>query len=81
MKDKTEQFHPLLNKIRKVMDGPLVRSEKLKTICELLWDGVTHYDWVGFYIVDKSKRDLVLGSFVGERTEHVRIALGKAICG
>ncbi|HID56650.1 TPA: GAF domain-containing protein [Candidatus Poribacteria bacterium] len=78
-----EQFNLdlLLNRVREVVDGPSDRDEKLKTICELLRDSVAYYDWVGFYIVDESRRDLVLGPFVGEPTEHERIPFGKGICG
>ena len=81
MKDKIEQFHLLLNKVREVVDDPFDRNENLKLICKLLRDRVAHYDWVGFYIVDESKKHLVLGPFVGEPTEHVRIPIGKGICG
>ena len=43
---------------------------------------VTHYDWVGFYLVDPAReRELVLGPFVGAPTEHTRIAFGQGICG
>ncbi len=80
-KDKVERFHLLLNRVREIVDGPSDRNEKLKTICQSLRDGVAYYDWVGFYIVDASKRDLVLGPFAGEPTEHVRIPFGKGICG
>jgi len=47
----------------------------------LLVENVPHYDWVGFYLVDKAKKELVLGPFVGEPTEHVRIPFGRGICG
>ncbi len=51
-------------------------------MCKLLADNVSYYDWVGFYFVDKEKpNELVLGPFVGEPTEHVRIPFGKGICG
>jgi L-methionine (R)-S-oxide reductase len=42
---------------------------------------VPYYDWVGFYCVDSSKNELVLGPFVGEPTEHVCIPFGKGLCG
>ncbi len=57
-------------------------SEKLKRTCQALSDEVDHYDWVGYYLVDKKKdRELVLGPFVGEPTEHKKIAFGEGICG
>lgn len=50
-------------------------------ICDLLKKEVYHYDWVGFYILDKEKNELVLGPFVGKPTQHTHIAVGKGICG
>ena len=58
------------------------RDAALREICALLHDGVPHYDWVGFYLVDPQKpRELVLGPFVGEPTVHVRIPFGRGVCG
>jgi GAF domain-containing protein len=37
------------------------------------------YDWTGIYLA--SGGDLLLGPFVGEPTDHVRIAFGNGICG
>lgn len=81
MKAKMERFHLLLDRVKEIVDSPFDRNEKLRTICKFLRDNVSYYDWVGFYIVDESKRQLVLGAFVGESTEHVRIPFGKGICG
>lgn len=56
-------------------------EDLLYRICELLKKEVYHYDWVGFYILDPEKNELVLGPFVGKPTQHTKIALGKGICG
>jgi len=53
----------------------------LLQICEILKTDVYHYDWVGFYILDILKNELVLGPFVGKPTPHTHIAVGKGICG
>ena len=50
-------------------------------ICELLKKEVYHYDWVGFYILNKEKSELVLGPFVGKPTPHTHIKIGNGICG
>lgn len=58
------------------------RDEKLLDICRLLRDRISYYDWVGFYLVDPNRpNELVLGPYVGEPTEHVRIPFGRGICG
>jgi len=56
-------------------------DDLLYRICELLKKEVYHYDWVGFYILDQEKNELVLGPFVGKPTQHTHIAVGKGICG
>lgn len=75
-------FDSLLNAVGEVIHGQMDRDEKLMTICRLLKENVNHYDWVGFYMVDPEKeRELVLGPYAGEPTEHIRIPFGKGICG
>ncbi len=38
-----------------------------------------HFNWVGIYLLEGDT--LVLGPFVGKPTDHVRIPLGRGICG
>lgn len=82
MVDKSRLFGFLAKKIGEALKSRGNRDEKLKTICRLLRDNVSYYNWVGFYIVDKKRQDeLVLGPFEGEPTEHTRIPFGRGICG
>jgi L-methionine (R)-S-oxide reductase len=72
----------LIQKVTEILRHNLDGEGKLKAICKLLKDNVSYYNWVGFYSLDKQRPDeLVLGSFEGEPTEHVRIPFGKGICG
>ena len=60
----------------------LVRQQPedlLLQVCRLLKDRICHYDWIGFYILEKG--ELRLGSYVGKPTEHTHIAIGKGVCG
>lgn len=76
------RYDSYLNQIKTVCKSQISLNDKLKKICEFLKEEVSYYDWVGFYFVDKSKKDeLILGPFVGEQTEHVRIPFGQGICG
>ncbi|MGA2768219.1 MAG: GAF domain-containing protein [Candidatus Bathyarchaeia archaeon] len=82
MVDRSELFDFLAKKIGEVLKSKADRDEKLKTVCRLLRDNVSYYNWVGFYIVDrKRQKELVLGPFEGEPTEHARIPFGRGICG
>jgi len=72
----------VLSGVEAIVTGPGGRDPKLMTICELLHDRFDDYDWVGFYLVDPDgERMLVLGPYVGDPTEHVRIPFGRGICG
>lgn len=47
---------------------------------------LSYYNWVGFYMIEKSVLPgvdpvLVLGPYVGPATPHQRIALNQGICG
>jgi L-methionine (R)-S-oxide reductase len=75
-------FQPLLDGVRALVRGPYERDEKLQAICTFLAELVPHYHWVGFYLVGRpEKKELLLGPFLGDPTEHVRIPFGRGICG
>jgi GAF domain-containing protein len=46
----------------------------------LVYHGVPDLNWVGFYLLDASSGDLLVGPFQG-RPACVRIPLGKGVCG
>ncbi|HMA62142.1 MAG TPA: GAF domain-containing protein [bacterium] len=56
-------------------------SDNLQAVCDFLQENVEHYDWVGFYIVNKPEQVLELGPFAGEPTDHKVIPFGKGVCG
>ena len=75
-------FASLQVSIQTIIGQNISRTEKLQNICALLKSRVPHYDWVGFYwVAPNAERELVLGEFVGEPTEHTQIAFGQGICG
>ena len=80
--EKRELFERLMGRVREIMQGNEADRDKMARICQLLADEVSYYDWVGFYLVNPDKeRELVLGPFVGDPTEHVNIHFGEGICG
>ncbi len=55
---------------------------KLEQICKELQEEVDHFDWVGFYEVDKEKEQVLsLGPYVGTPSGHVTIPFGQGVCG
>lgn len=76
-----KNFEQLKNNIIEVVKKNIPNDDKLSKICELL-SKLEGYDWVGFYIVNKeNEEELLLGPFVGDPTEHIRIKKGEGICG
>ena len=83
MQKTVEDTKVLLNNVKEIVKkSGADRDEKLQDICELLSEEYSIFDWVGFYLVDpEADRELVLGPYVGEATDHTRIPFGKGICG
>lgn len=72
----------LVNSVTAIIEEADDRYAALQKICDLLASEVEVFDWVGFYLREEEKeRELVLGPYIGEPTEHTRIPFGKGICG
>ena len=60
-------------------------EDLMSVIVERLRERLPHYDWVGFYMIEKDEPGedpmLVLGPYVGAVTPHKRIPLNQGICG
>jgi L-methionine (R)-S-oxide reductase len=70
--------------IRRLLAGVLREAasafEARESVCNILYEELDHYSWVGIYLVDGD--DLELASWAGpEETEHTRIPIGEGICG
>jgi len=75
-------FNSLRIEVNAIIANPLkTPSEKMQRICQVLSDGIDYYNWVGFYFKNGDKRELKLGPYVGEPTDHTIIPFGKGICG
>jgi GAF domain-containing protein len=61
----------------------MVKADALmQRISDRLHEELVRYNWVGFYMVDKSDPGvLVLGPFAGTETPHRRIPLNHGLCG
>ncbi len=74
-------FSFLENQIETIIKSSDSKENKMLRIVILLDRFVPHYNWTGFYLADSEQKNLVLGKFVGEPTEHTKIPFGKGICG
>lgn len=55
--------------------------ELQQAIVEWLDAEVSHYNWTGFYFMNDEKKQLEVGAYVGEKTDHTSIPYGRGICG
>lgn len=79
--NREARFETLYNSAAQIVHEECRADVRLKKICRLLASAVEHYDWVGFYIAEPGRRELVLGPYVGTPTDHIRIPFGRGICG
>ena len=75
---KLDSLLPLIDK--KLSSG-VSQTEGLQFICQFLFDHIERYDWVGYYLHNAEKKELVLKTYVGKPTDHTHIPFGKGICG
>ena len=74
-------FEQLYAAARDIVAEDYRADVRLKKICKLLSSTIDYYNWVGFYLSEAGRRELVLGPYVGSPTDHIRIPYGKGVCG
>jgi GAF domain-containing protein len=73
-------YRTALEAIERIAGAQADADEVLQKTVDVLHEGFEQYSWVGIYLVEGD--DLVLGPWKGpQATEHVRIPIGKGICG
>lgn len=72
----------ILNNVEIIINKDEKRDDKLRAICKLLDKEIDVFNWTGFYLTSpEEEKMLILGPYVGEPTDHIRISFGKGICG
>jgi L-methionine (R)-S-oxide reductase len=74
-------FSAAFKKFKEIKSQNDPTNQLLNRVSDLLKTEISHYDWVGFYILDTQTNVLVLGPYSGKPTEHTHIPVGKGICG
>lgn len=78
-------YQQLKNELQVLADAAEDVDNLMSVIVGRLQEYVPHFNWVGFYMVEKGRPGeddmLVVGPFVGEDTPHKRIPLNQGICG
>ncbi len=78
--DKKELYEQLLPQIDSLTTDEPNAVANMANVVAALKQSFTYYSWVGFYLYDRTKNELVLGPFQG-KIACTRIAPGKGVCG
>lgn len=71
----------LFGEIKSAVDSDMDSDDVIRFVCQMLNDGVAHFNWVGVYRCRPEENMLELGPYSGEETEHTEIPYGKGVCG
>jgi L-methionine (R)-S-oxide reductase len=69
----------VLSRVKTAIESGPDAAVAMERAVAVLKQEIPDYSWVGIYLVDGE--DLVLGPFLGKPSPHVRIPLGRGICG
>ncbi|HEX6501793.1 MAG TPA: GAF domain-containing protein [Terriglobales bacterium] len=75
---KAQDVHQEVDRLGASAQSP---EQLMSAIVKLLHQNMLKYNWVGFYMLEKSEPVLALGAFEGAMTPHTRIPLNQGICG
>jgi GAF domain-containing protein len=79
------QQQDLAKELSALADAAASVEELMSIMVGRLEEKLPHYNWVGFYMIEKGRAGnepmLVLGPYIGAVTPHTRIPLNQGICG
>jgi L-methionine (R)-S-oxide reductase len=77
---KKERYTNVLKQVDALLESENNVIANLSNIVSLLKNSFENYLWVGYYLYDEDKNNLVLGPFQGSLA-CTRIEIGKGVCG
>jgi GAF domain-containing protein len=78
--DKAEAYAELATGLRALLTGEHDLIANAANFAALLYWSLPQLNWAGFYLVEPSRGDLLLGPFQG-KPACVRIPIGRGVCG
>jgi GAF domain-containing protein len=73
-------YTDLLTEAKTLLASEANTTANLANLSALLYQRLPDINWVGFYLLDESQTELILGPFQG-KPAVTRIALGSGVCG
>jgi GAF domain-containing protein len=74
-------FKELLEEFEGFARSAASAKSLMEHIVHRLHEGMTRYNWVGFYLLEEAGRVLVLGPYAGSFSPHTRIPIESGLCG
>lgn len=71
----------LVKRIQEMREGGYLSDAIMREAVRTIADADDRYDWVGVYLLNPEENFLWLHNYIGEPTEHARIAVGEGVCG
>jgi GAF domain-containing protein len=71
----------MLKRIQEMREGGYLSDAILRESVKTIAKADKKYNWVGVYLLNPEENILWLHNYVGEGTEHARIAVGEGVCG
>jgi L-methionine (R)-S-oxide reductase len=77
--NKTELLTNLLPVVKDSIDKAADFNAACVAAVELLHQGASHFKWTGIYLLEDG--ELKLHNYIGKETQHLRIPIGRGVCG
>lgn len=71
----------VVKKLQEMREGGYLSDPIMREAVIQIEKSDPKYDWVGIYLYNPDDKELWLHNYMGEPTEHAKIALGQGVCG
>lgn len=71
----------VVKELQEMRDSGYLSDALLRQAVKRIAASDERFDWVGVYLLNKEGDELWLHNYVGDPTEHAKIAVGQGVCG
>jgi L-methionine (R)-S-oxide reductase len=71
----------VVKELQEMRDNGYLSDALLRQAVKRIAASDERFDWVGVYLLNKEGDELWLHNYVGDPTEHAKIAVGQGVCG
>jgi L-methionine (R)-S-oxide reductase len=71
----------VVKELQEMRDNGFLSDALMRQAVKRIAAADERYDWVGIYLLNDEEDELWLHNYVGDPTEHAKIAVGQGVCG